>query len=218
MSFISSSIVSGKICIPINDRDFVEQATRPLRDVLCLKPEQCIDYIDILDLDHKGVTQLCKDALANEVKRQGEMKTAHEKASKEYYSKLGLRAIIVVPTTIGGSATLAHITSKAYKTWIGVGAVLGFMLSLFITPSTELPREIGSSEIATLADAERDWIRRKLAQIEPKAKEYDDKIAAVKSVQDFELPENQNNRKTRDFFLVLKAYYERALSPYRRHL
>ncbi len=193
--------------VPRNDREFVEQATRPIGEVIGVK--DC-SYITLLDVDHKGIVQMCKDALVPNLV---------PKTNQDYIYSMLFSAVLAA----GAAAILTFLKSGSYKTVL-IGAALGAIVgSSFGWSRVYNAKQVDlmETEIRLKAKTEKNWLRLKQPQIEAKLKEVEEKIQSF-NLADIENHSNDydnkdNTLRIRDQLLLLKSYVESAVGNYRSH-
>lgn len=201
-----SSVVVKGIYVPRNDLEFVKQAMKPLREVLCLEPDQCTNYITDLEADHAGISLMCKQALDNETKRIEQEKKSDQNSWKAYSLQLLKTTVFTTAATMAVGAVFAHVFSKSLKTSLALSGVGGLVWGYFNTP-TIISKEARSSELPIKARVERNWMKLKLIQINTRLEDAEKRIA-----------DNLNNNtkndvglfKNRDLLLLVKSYLEEA--------
>jgi len=197
----------GVVWVPRNDREFVQQATRPFAEVLGIQ-DRC-KYAEWLEKDHQGIANMCKEAL---------VPVLVPKTNKDY----GYSMLYVGVLAAGGAAALALLTSSAFKNLLTsgtyktvlIGAVIGTIVGagkVYVAPEKDLKE----TEIQLKARTERNWLKSKQPQIEAKLKEAEEKVEKF-ALEDFDKnDENKDTVRTRDQLLLLKSYVESAVGNYR---
>lgn len=201
----SSVVVFKGIYVPTNDREFVQQATRLLRDVLCLKPEDCTDYIVKLEIDHADFSKVCQQALDNEAERKTKEADRLKSAWKAYSTDLIGNTVIATAVTMAAGIVFAHVFSRSLKTYAALGGVAGLLGGYLFTPNSLSSKEVKSSELRIKANAERNWMKAKLGQVNTKFEEVEKAINAKVGDVDPEV------FKTRNLYLIVKSYFEEAV-------
>jgi hypothetical protein len=197
-----SSVDVKGIYVPRNDLEFVKQATKPLREVLCLEPDQCTDYITDLETDHAGISKMCQQALTNEAKRVEQEKKSDQNSWKAYSLKLLRTSAFTTATAMAVGAVFAYVSSMSLKKSLIFSGVAGLMWGYFNTP-TIISKEAGSSELPIKACVERNWMKLKLVQVNTKIEAAEKTIAAN--------PRSEEGVfKNRDLLLLVKSYLEEA--------
>jgi hypothetical protein len=197
-----SSVVVKGIYVPRNDLEFVKQAMKPLREVLCLEPDQCTDYITDLEADHAGIAKMCKQALDNEAKRIEQEKKSDKNSWTAYSLQLLKTTVFTTAATMAAGAVFAYVFSTSLKTSLILSGVGGLVLGYWNTP-TIISKEAKSSELPIKACVERNWMKLKLVQVNTKLEEAEKVITANPK-------SDEGGFKNRDLLLLVKLYLEEA--------
>ncbi|HEX4839723.1 MAG TPA: hypothetical protein VFU89_04700 [Rhabdochlamydiaceae bacterium] len=196
----SGSVVFSKaMWVPRNDREFVQQATRPIPEVLGVAKSDSCSYTAWLEKDHQGIAKMCKDAL---------VPVPVPKTNRDY----GYSMLFVAALATGTAACLTFLKSGSYKAVLiaaAIGLIIGWSKVYFAKEE-----DMRATEIELKARTERNWLKSKQPQIEAKLKE------AEGAVEKFTLPDFDNDDKkdivrTRDQLLLLKSYVESAVGSHR---
>jgi hypothetical protein len=204
MSGCGSLMISkGVMWVPQNDREFVEQAARPISDVLGLEKAHLCPHAEWLEKDHRGISDMCQKAL----------KPEHiKKTNQDYFYSILPRAAIGAGVGLA-LGFLKSGTSELAKT-ILIGAVLGLIVGWSrIYSAKEV--DIKETEVSLKARTEKNWLRSKQPQIDQKLKEAEDQVQKFK-LDDFESDVNIDVIKQRDQLLLLKSYVESAVGSRNR--
>ena len=184
-----------------NDREFVEQATRPIGEVLGVK--DC-SYIALLDRDHQGIAEMCREALVPNLV---------PKTNQDYIYSMLYSAVLAA----GAVAVLTFLKSGSYKTVL-IGAALGAIVgSSFGWTRVYNAKQVDlkETEVKLKASTEKNWLRSKQPQIQAKLKEAEDKVQMF-TLDDFDKDDdNKDVVRVRDQLLLLKSYVESAVGNYR---
>lgn len=210
MSFVVKSV---GIYVPRFDIDFVTQATKPLKEVLCLKDEECTDFIQKLQTDHDGIAESCKQALTNEEARKEREAQNKENSWTAYSIRLIKNVAFTTTITVTFSLFLAYVNSTNFKPfklvnpYSLVGTAGGLLWGYWKTPFFIDSKEPKSSELQLQARREKNWMRTKLKQVNLLHKEIEEKIAKNEIDGD--------TYKTRNLHLIVKSYFEEAVGTER---
>ncbi len=194
--------ISGSaMWVPRNDREFVQQATRPISEVLGVK--DC-SYTLWLEKDHQGIAEMCREALVPNLV---------PKTNQDYFYSMLCSAVLAA----GTAAVLTFLKSGAYKTvLIGAAAMAGLSYGWSGAYNAKQV-DLKETEIRLKATTEKNWLKSKQPQIQAKLKEAEDKVQTF-TLEDFDKnEENKDVVRTRDQLLLLKSYVESAVGEYRRH-
>jgi hypothetical protein len=193
---MSTSVIS----VPRNDREFVQQAIRPISEVLGV---QDCSYIALLDRDHQGIAEMCKKALIPQLIK---------KTNQDYGYSMLFPAVLLA----GAAAVLTFLKSGSDKTVL-IGTALGAIVgSSYGWSRAYFAKEVDKkeTEVSLHAETERNWLRSKQPQIKTKLKEVEDKVQAF-TLEDFDRnDENKDIVRVRDQLLLLKSYVEKAVGTY----
>lgn len=187
---MSGSCVKGVMWVPRNDREFVQQAARPIDEVL---GEEESTYTQLLQKDHAGIAEQCKKALVPHLV---------PKTNRDYAYSMLSAAVLAA----GGAAVYILLKSGSYKTVL-IGAVLGMIVGaarVYFDKEVDLKEQ----EIKLKAQVEKNWLKLKQPGIEIKLKEAEAQVAAL-TLENFDA--NEEVVRTRDQLLLLKSYVETAV-------
>jgi hypothetical protein len=193
----------------------VEQAARPLHEVLGLTSEETCGFIRRLEDEHIGRSQTCKIAL----------KPIYTKQTLQDYFWATL-SVGVVGAGIG--AGVKYLRSRGgplmaydYRAHLifgaAIGAVLGAMGTFF---SEEV--NLQKANISMNAEAEKIWMRLQQPIIEEALKQAQaavtgysgEALKVAQTTTDKGDPVVRDTIKIRDQLLSLKAYFERVVGAY----
>ena len=194
---MSGSVVFSKaMWVPRNDREFVQQATRFIHEILGVAKLDSCTYTALLEKEHAGIAQMCRNAL---------VPVPVLKTNQDYaYSMLSAAAL-----ASGVIACLTFLKSGSYKVVLiaaALGLIIGWSKVYF---AKEVDKK--ETEIELKATAEKNWLKSKQPQIEVKLKEAEDAVQKF-TLEDFDKDDkNKDIVRTRDQLLLLKSYVECAL-------
>lgn len=195
-------VSSKTMWVPRNDREFVEQATRPIGEVLGV--ENACSYTLWLEKDHEGIAEMCRKALVPNLV---------PKTNQDYIYSMLYSTVLAA----GAAAVLTFWKSGSYKTVL-IGAAIGALAGLTYGWSriyNAKQVDLKETEVKLKATTEKNWLKSKQPQIQAKLKEAEDKVQ-VFTLEDFDKDEeNKDVVRVRDQLLLLKSYVESAVGNYR---
>lgn len=189
-----SFLVAGKgIYIPRNDHQFVQQATKPIYQVLGLEEKECCAFLKRLEKEHKSIADMCTQAL---------VPNYAPKTNEIYiYSILKFAGI--------GCVLASLVRFSAFKTHFLFGAVMGALygvVAIYFAPLKDLKE----NEVSIKAGAEKMWLKSKQPEIEENLKTA---LAEVKALadDDFEKDEKKEVIAKQNQLLLLSSYLKSVI-------
>jgi hypothetical protein len=190
--------------VPRNDREFVQQATRPISEVLGV--ENACSYSLWLEKDHEGIAEMCRKALVPNLV---------PKTNQDYFYSMLYSVVLAA----GAAAVLTFLKSGSYKTVL-IGSAIGAMAGLSFGWSrvyNSKQVDLKETEVRIKATTEKNWLRLKQPGIQAKLKEAEDKIQTF-TLEAFDKDaDNKDIVRVRDQLLLLKSYVESAVGNYHHH-
>lgn len=197
---------SGSIQVPRYDQEFVEQASKPIYEVLGLEQDKCCSFIFSLEKDHRGISEICKKALVPVVVK---------KTNQDFFYEILPFALLVL---VAGLCLNYHLNPYSIKVHpFSYGVALGAVGTSMIMKIIETAREkenMKKKQIAVPATMEKEWLYSQLPQINKELAAANEKVRNFLP-GDFDKQANKDTIAQRDQLLLLKSYVTNAVSGYR---
>lgn len=207
---VSVSMFPGKhFSVPLYDREFVEQATKPIWEVLALEEKDCCNLILTLEKDHSSISQMCKDALVP--------LTSKNKIPQKY--KISLLTSLSLSTVLSGIVGYFSVVNKVSNfvvAFLGLFAAITAVVYISKGDSEEVV-DLRKGDIKIKACAEKVWLHSKQPKIDNLYTEMEDKVTAMES-SDYDNQENKKLIVLRDQLLLLKAYVDQVVGKHKYDL